>query len=185
MNIAKRLVVLVALPSLIGCATMAVDSDYDPAANFSGLKTYAWLPEPETGGDENKARNPLMDAYIRTAIEQGLAAKGYTQSESPDFQVGYHASLAGKQSVQVYNTYYGYGPGWYGPAVIAPAPVAQVYEYAEGTLLIDIVDPAARKLMWRGSANADLNRNPSTEEKQRKVDAAVEKILKRFPPTPK
>jgi hypothetical protein len=183
MKLTNTLTALIAAISLVGCATMAVDSDFDPAANFTGLKAYAWLPEPGGQGDDNKARNPLMDAYIRTAIEKGLAAKGYVLGDAPDFQVGYHASVQGRQSVQVMNSYYGYGPGWYGPAMMAPSvPVAQVYEYSEGTLIIDIVDPEARKLVWRGSAQADLDRNPSTEQKQHKVDEAVTKILERFPP---
>lgn len=186
MNIAKGVVTLVAVTSLFGCASMAINADFDPQANFTGLKTYAWLPEPEGQDSDPRQGNPLMDAYIRKAIENELAAKGYTKSESPDFHLGYHASLAGKQSVQMVNTYYGYGPGWYAPGMMAPVVATpQVYEYSEGSLIIDIVDPTAHKLMWRGSAQADLNRNPSTEEKQRKVDAAVEKILKRFPPIQK
>jgi len=111
-----------------------------------------------------------------------LAAKGYTKGTSPDFQIGYNASVVGKQTVQMMNTYYGYAPGWYASGTMA---TAQVYEYKEGTLVIDIVDPAARKLIWRGSAQAELNRNPSTEEKKRKADEAVKKIFEQFPPKPK
>ena len=184
MNMAKQVVTLVAAASLFGCATMAVTSDHDPNANFTGLKTYTWLPKPEGDGADPQHGNPLMDAYIRKSIENALAAKGYTPvSGTADFQIGYHASRADKQSVQAVNTYYGYGRGWYGPGMMAPrVATTQVYEYVEGTLIIDIVDPAARKLIWRGSAQAELNRNPSTEEKQHNVDAAVEKILKQFPP---
>jgi hypothetical protein len=166
-----------------GCATMNITSDYDPKASFSSLKTYAWLPDPEGQSTDLKRVNPLMDEYVRNEIEKVLAAKGYTKGASPDFQVGYHVSVVGRQSVQYMNTYYGYAPGWYSPGMTATVP--QVYEYNEGTLVIDIVDPAARKLIWRGSAQAELNRNPSTEEKKRKVDTAVEKIFQQFPPKPK
>jgi hypothetical protein len=173
-----------------GCARMTISTDYDPEASFSGWKTYAWLPEPEKKPIGLHGENPALDKYIRESIDKELATKGYVKQapESADFLVGYNASLVANMSVGVLNSYYNYPPGWGWNYTTAYAPGAhetQVYEYSVGTLIIDVAGPKTHQLVWRGTAQAELNRRPSLEEKKSKIDKAIRKILERFPPKEK
>ncbi len=68
---------------------------------------------------------------------------------------------------------HGFGP-YYGASL--------VLEYLETTLILDIFDARKNELVWRGWATADLARNPRPEKVRKFADAAVQKILKKFPP---
>lgn len=176
---------------LAACSTLEVTTDYDPSAVFAGLKRYAWLPEPQKKtGDPRIDDNTLLEQRIREAVDDALAAKGYVLSDAdPDFLVGYHVSLDKRQSVQVLNDYYGYGPGWgwrygsaYRPMGYAGPPDAYVYEYEEGTIILDVVSPANRELMWRGSARDEVQFESTPEQSAAKIREAVQAMLERFPP---
>ena len=99
------------LVALVGCSSMSVTSDYDPSADFSGLKTYQWVKLQGTGDALEKA--PLLMKRVMIAVDKALVAKGYSKvdSESPDFYVAVHAGV--KDKVNVTNYGYNYG-GWYG-----------------------------------------------------------------------
>ena len=51
-----------------------------------------------------------------------------------------------------------------------------------GTLLIDVLD-RQRSLIWRGSTSSRVRRNQGPEERQERIDTAVNAILNQFPPT--
>jgi hypothetical protein len=57
-----------------------------------------------------------------------------------------------------------------------------IRQYEEGTLVIDFVDAASRKLVWRGTGSGALESEPTPEETTRGIDRAVAKILEQFPP---
>ena len=51
-----------------------------------------------------------------------------------------------------------------------------------GTLIIDVFDAAERELVWRGSGEGRVNQARSPEDRQERIDDAVRKILRDFPP---
>jgi hypothetical protein len=166
----------------VGCTNIRVQSDYDPEAPFSGLETYAWSPDTGTKSDDPRIDNSLMDDRIRAAVDRELAASGFepASDRAPDFLMTYHASLRTKlESVTTaagYRGSYGYG-AWGGYAQTLPA------EYEEGTLILDVIDPEANRLIWRGTAQARAHRGDATpEERSERINAVVAKILAQFPP---
>lgn len=164
---------------ITGCATMNLATDYDPSANFSGLKTYAWVPSPSRGPDDPRVDNTLLESRIHAAVDSALAAKGYRQDTSgkPDFLVGYHAAVRDKMDVYAMNDMYGYRRGWgWGVSDV------QVYQYEEGSLVLDVVDPTTKQLLWRGSAQAEVNRRLAPEAREQRIQEAVRRLLERFPP---
>jgi hypothetical protein len=72
----------------------------------------------------------------------------------------------------------GYGWGWWGFA----GTETYVDQYEQGTLILDVIDAGSNKLIWRGSAAARVVDDKTPEERTRRVNEAVEKILERFPP---
>jgi hypothetical protein len=192
MSRAMRAPVIVLAALISGCSSMEISYDVDPQANFAGLKTYQWIKEPPIPtGDPRIDGNTILATRIQEAVDTGLAARGFrTVASDPDFLVAYHVSLDRRQSVQTLNRYYGYGPGWgygygasYRPGYWAGAPETYVYEYEEGTLILDIVNPKNKELMWRGSAQDEVHFTSTPEKDQTRLDEAVHKMLLKFPPS--
>ncbi|MDX1486904.1 MAG: DUF4136 domain-containing protein [Acidiferrobacterales bacterium] len=181
-----RSLLLLSFVALGGCSTMQVHSDYDPAASFDGLQTYDWVKTETNPTADPRLSDPLLDKRIRELVEKQLATQGYDRSSTgtADFMVGYHVAVEKKLAVSTMNDYYGYRAGWgwsYGAGTGRVMPESYVYEYEQGSLIIDIVNPKTRELMWRGSAQAEVNQKRGAEQ----LAEAVERILERFPPKQK
>lgn len=56
-------------------------------------------------------------------------------------------------------------------------------EFDEGTLVIDLLDPASASVLWRGLARDEVDWRMSPTEIDTRIRGAVRKILERFPPT--
>ena len=168
-----------------GCVGFQVTQDYDPATDFSGYRSWYWLP-PSPSGDP-RVDNDLVDARIRRAVEAALSARGYrkTSKGEGDFAVGYHVLIEGKTDVRTVNDYYGYGPGWgrYGGRIGSGRTETYVDQYEQGTLIIDVIDKGSMKLAWRGSTSARLQETSARQERTERVQEAVDAILAEFPPS--
>ena len=172
---------LALMAALVDCVTVRVSQDYDPAADFSGLRTWAWMPGPQPKTGDLRVDSPLINARVRAAVDATLAARGFVPAgdAAPDFRVGYHLSLEQKLSVQTVDTYYGYGRhGRWGGA----GTQTYVNQYDEGTLIIDVADARREQLVWRGWGSRRISRSPTPEKTTQVIDDAVARILAQFPP---
>ncbi len=186
MSLVTRSIPLLLFALLAGCSTMQVHSDYDPSASFTGLKSYDWIKAAKKVTGDPRLDDPALDKRIREIVESRLATQGYTKVSdgTPDFLVGYHVALEKRLAVSTMNDYYGYRAGWgwsYGAGTGTMMPQSYTYEYEQGSLIIDVVSPKTHDLMWRGSAQAEVNRKKGREQ----LNEAVTRILERFPPKPK
>ena len=184
-------IVIVMGAMVAGCSTIETSYDFDPKADFASLKKYLWLDMPQKlTGDPRIDGNTILASRIHEAVDTALAARGFRKvSSDPDFLVAYHVSLDKRRSVQTLNSYYGYGPGWgygygasYRPGYWAGAPETYVYEYEEGTLILDIVNPDNKELIWRGSARDEVHFKSTPEKDQTQLNEAVHAMLENFPP---
>ena len=56
----------------------------------------------------------------------------------------------------------------------------QTYQYTQGTLSVDLVDPSRKVLIWEGVAEGELSRKVR-ENLQAAVDEAVRDIFAKYP----
>jgi hypothetical protein len=162
-----------------------IQTDFNPQQDFSGYKTYVWAPPPKTGNP--RLDSPLLQQRIQAAVDSALAAKGYVLATTgePDFYVGYYAAVDQQVDVQTVNSYYGgaYGWGWYGGmGGMYSSTSARVYD--QGTLIVDVADAKKKEIVWRGSAQAEVNREVNQEERQRRLNDVAKRIFADFPPKP-
>jgi hypothetical protein len=165
-----------------GCSTISVNHDFDTEADFTTYKTYAWLQEPVTAvgnAAAAKQQNTLLDKRIRSAVEAELQAKGMTvDTGNPDVLLVYHTGVDSKINVTdwgyTYPTRYG---GWYGDRDV------DVYQYEEGTLIVDLIDAKADQLVWRGTATKTLEDNPSPERVEQNMREVVGRMFADYPPS--
>jgi hypothetical protein len=175
----RMTVLLAGVAVLHGCSQFKIRTDYDRAADFQALRTYAWRPEPPLPSGDPRFDNSLIDSRVRAAVERVLAAKGYAKaSGEPDFLVGYHAVVRSKTDVAAIDRHYGYRGVGFGGTYL------DVRTYEEGTLLIDVIDPPTMKLLWRGSATGVVLEKASPEKREQRINDAVADIFEEFPPRP-
>jgi hypothetical protein len=151
-----------------------VTYDYDRTANFSRFRTYTW-----TRG--NPVTDPLNHQRIVRAVETQLAARGFTKVDSgrnPDVFVAYHAAM--DQSIEIN----AFGSGGFGPYGLGGSRMgtARADKVTVGSVVVDMVDAADRKMVWRGSASQELDPRASAEKKDKAVNKAIEKMFKNYPP---
>ena len=168
--------IVIAALFLAGCSTISVNQDYDPAYDFSKLKTFGFIPITEEAGIDQLNATRLGDA-----IKANLTAKGYTLSEQADFGIALFFTKDTKTSIQSTGYGYGYGYGYRGYGGMGGS--TYVTQYEEGTLVIDFVDMAKQELVWRGVGTGALSDSPSVEERTENINNAVSQILAQFPPT--
>ena len=171
-NVIKIFAILFFIGLTISCSTIYdVKHDYDRQANFSGLKTFDWMQAPERAGE-----NDLIVRRIKKAVNTELQAKGLLKTaNNPDFLIAeYHGK---RDQIQVSDAGHGRG-GRYG---YRPVGVS-AYTFEEGSLILDFVDAKSKQMIWRGSAKAEVQNIMTPEEREKLINEAVKKILKKFPP---
>jgi hypothetical protein len=149
-----------------------VTTDFDHSFDFSQVHTFT-----VTFGTEWS--NPLQQQRAKTDITQQLTAKGWTEAADPataDATVIIHGSVKEEKSLDTF--YSGGGWGWGGG--MAQTNVNVVHT---GSMLVDIFNTKTKKLIFRGTASDELSDKP--QKNSEKLDKAVEKIFKDFPPKEK
>jgi len=180
---------LLALFTLSACSTLSVDYDYNQKIDFNNYKTFDWLPFPK-----DMQVDELNRARFVTAVEDNLAKKGFEQNTSqPDFVIATHFGKENK--IDITNWGYSYAPsGYYGghgyrhpgsygyAGGYAATGGVSVYEYEQGTLILDLVDAKTKTLIWRATAKAIISPASTPEKQTEKIRDAVTEILENFPP---
>lgn len=157
-----------------GCSTISVNQDYDPAYDFSKLKTFGFIPITSEAGIDQLNADRLGEA-----LKTNLLAKGFSLAEQADFGIALFFTKSTKTDITTTGGYgYGYGYRGYGGM-----GYTDIYQYDEGTLVIDFIDMAENKLIWRGIGSGVMSDNPSVEERTANINYAVSEILAQFPPT--
>jgi hypothetical protein len=151
-----------------GCSGVSVNTDYDREADFAGYETFAWVP-----GNAEAARNPLLLKRVQKMAEGILSEKGYRRLEdadAADMLVGF--SGHSKDKVEVWTNDYYSSPAWWGYRDV------DVYQYTEGTLVVDILDGVSDQLVWRGNATGVIDDPPRDD----RILQSLQKVLAKFPP---
>jgi hypothetical protein len=163
-----------------GCSSMQVWSEHDPRASFDDRGTYAWkIPEGADAADEGTV-DPILDARVRSAVDAELVKRGFVEVDAePDMLVAYQI---GVQDRQVVTAVYDEPAYSYGYTTRTRTRRSTVYEYEEGTLSLDFVDPASGRPIWRGSARAEIDPSGSQQQRDERIAEAVRRMLDLFPP---
>ena len=81
----KNIFVALAVLALSACSSMKSGWDYDPSANFTQYKTYAWVAQKADSAGYHL--DGLMDQRVREAMNSQLASKGMTLVDAKDADV--------------------------------------------------------------------------------------------------
>ena len=154
-----------------------------PDVSLNDLHFFRMLPNPDrrdgrpvTGEDDPMVANSIANRALRERIIKSFQDRGYAlDNRSADFAVAFYASAREKLDVTRWDYGYPFYPGW--PRYPQHAPA--VTQYTEGSVVIDVVRPGSRQLLWRGVGTAVLTDDPIENVTQ--LTKAAEAIVAKFP----
>jgi hypothetical protein len=157
---------------------MSVSSHVERGLDFGRYRTWNWGPaDTLPTGDARLDANPFFLDHVQGAVEKGLAARGISgpTPDAPQLLIHFHASINDRIDVNGIDNRRGY---------CLNACTENVIRYEAGTLVLDFVDAATNKVIWRGWAQDTVEGVLDNEDRMaKKIDEAVTRMLARLPPS--
>jgi hypothetical protein len=171
---------------LASCASKpTIESDYDHTVDFSQYKTYGFF---NPMGIENPNYSSIYGSIFRAAISKEMESRGYVQSDNPDLMLNVSGRLQDKTKVTTTSDpymgggYYGYRRGAYGAwGGYGYGTTTHVSNYTEGTVNVDMVDRAQKRMVWEGVAVGRVNEKKTNEETRANIYAGIKEMFAGYP----
>ncbi|WP_083608196.1 DUF4136 domain-containing protein [Teredinibacter haidensis] len=183
MSLLKKFSGLLSLIVLIsGCANQPSSVDYREGYDFSNLRRYAMLDV-----DTSVYENPKVSELEIERVEQLMTAelaKRYTlaEKEQADFLVRFFLVVEERMKVDTFNATFGMFRGGYGYHYGLETPEVKNTYFQQGSIIVDILDAKTDDVIWRGSTEGKIRKNPTPEERKARVARLLKDLFARFPP---
>jgi len=183
----SRLVFIAAIAvALAACASgPRIQTDYDHTTDFSQYKTFNFF---NPMGIESPNYSSIYGSIFRDAIGKEMASRGYTLSDRPDLLINVSGRLQDKTRVTTTSDpfmaggYYGYRRGAYGAwGGYGYGTSTHVSNYTEGTINVDMVDRAQKRMVWEGVAVGRVNEKKTNEERRANIHAGIQEMFAAYP----
>ena len=167
---------LMALALLLMPLALNQAADYqasaDPSQDFGAYGSFGWLNRPPQAPDQEQ-RNPVLDRIFREEVAAALGARNLLEKMDGDvdllliYYVDPRAALA---SYSAGYTVGGHTDGWLLPQ--------KPYKEKKSVVVIDAVDGASFRLVWRGSFAVSL---AEPWVLARRIRKAARQMVRRIP----
>jgi hypothetical protein len=182
-------VALATLAALAACASSRKSMDElleNPSLHIM-VSDDALGPSPATFDFETKLYRladpaaydlAAVDARVAAALEGALVPRGFRrETEEPDLLLSYAIAVDSAISGEDLNAAYA-------DEFQVAFPEAQPDErlnYHQGTLIVDFVDRASRRLLWRGAIMANVDVDVTDADRDRRARYVAEILLRHYP----
>jgi hypothetical protein len=161
-----RALTLAALSTMASLVLAGIAVEFDEGTDFSRFGTY--ILKEGTPAHRDSARR-----QIANSVEAALNGKGLQQVEQdPDIYVVTHVLMDVQSLGKLADPDY-----W---EFITGVAGVDAYKVGAATLVVDVVDAKKQKVVWRAVATEAVK--GSVQQMQKKVDKAIRKLFKRYPP---
>ena len=167
---------------LAACSTtpsLQARTDYNREFDFSGVDSIAIQPVQRA----NLAAVRISDmqvARMNDAFRNALQARGLKvvdDNAQADLLMTWHLVTEERMDVRTYNTHSSYNCWRCGPSVSD----VSVRQYTQGTLIVDMIDPARNRSVWRSIVQTRL-RQTDAEQAEALRNEAARASFAEFPP---
>jgi hypothetical protein len=146
-----------------GCGA-TVRATTTPGTNLSRYRTFGFAQPVHPSTQTAAFLTSPAGQTAQNAIARDLESKGLQQAtQNPDFLIAIHEVVQQEEQLGEWD--------YFGP----PAG----YQYTQGTIIVDFIDPATRNVFWRGTAT-DVVLHPENPDLG-KLSAAVDKLMQQYP----
>jgi hypothetical protein len=175
------------LPLLAFAGDGGVKWDFDPDGNFSNLKTFSFLQMPENQKTGFMADRELRN-QLRNLIADGLNSRGMNEvprDQPHDIAVRFWVAIRKKEETTITTNpdpwFYwgGYPPFLAGPWGYWYDEIVTTH-YHEGIMIVDLISPATKQLLWRVYLTQKIEGNGSGWTNAQKN---IKKGFANLPPT--
>jgi len=161
----------------LGCSSVKFHVDNGPIK----ARTFSFVRLGPAQAPSEKSIVAVHAAF-QDAITRSLAAKGISkQPTGGDVTVAYLVVGGNNAATTSLNDYYGYSSD-------ANALVDMIHKqqtvkdqnrnyFQEGTLVVDLVDPATGKLLWRNSIERDIVRDVTPETRVERIQQVTDAVF--------
>lgn len=172
-------------------ATSGIDHTSAISASEGALgnkNTFAWYqPTPQSRAAYGPGYSASLNEQMLKAVEEELQRKGYSKTTvNPDMLVAYDVSVSVPDAMdkpELYGPDFGYSYAYmagyrysYGNGQLPGYRAVDLFK--QGTLIIDVIDPKNKQLLWRGWTEGAVKKSDAGYSKTRSL---VQEILKRLP----
>src|SRR5690554_6899161 len=166
---------LAAMVALLGGCAAKVVTDYDRNAAFASYQSWAFAP------DAGKGYTSLDSGRVEAAVARELTAHelDHGSADTADLLVSYRIDEVERLDTTGFSYGLGFGRGRFGWGLSTAPPVREV---REGQLVVELVDSATQRVVWRGASKRYLNENQSPDTRQELIDEVVTEMFNRYPP---
>jgi hypothetical protein len=185
----KQALVVVAVLALAVAVVQAgvkVRAEFDKEYDFSKARTFGWHPDGagevkllmREGGDPEQIR-ARWEPTIKDAVEKEMTQRGLSPATSgvPDLYLNYYFLSGPNSEAQTRGQFIGAVPPWGVPDFEMTTTSLKIFE--QGTLILDIIDGPKRQIVWRGIAEAQVDRQRTPAEREKRIREAVGELLKK------
>ena len=122
------------------------------------------------------AKRAIAGDIVMSLANEILMGRGYSPVDAePDFYATFFVKGTQEEEATMVTTSWFYGPTPYWSGA-----TQTIYKkFLAGTLVIDIVDAKANRLVWRAFCQDEIS---DMKERHKNIAKAVEKAFKEFPP---
>ena len=182
------LTLLLALGATVVAQKIEVRVQRDKSFAFSGVKTWDWHPDGAgdvkmmtRAGEDPAPIKAKFEPAILEAVEKELLARGLTRrTDGPaDVLVNYYVLvMPATNSTQL---------GHFLPSIaeygLPPftTPTTRLKAFEQGTLVLDVVDPKQKAVIWRGIAETEARRDLTPDQRRVRLGKAIQEIVKKLP----
>jgi hypothetical protein len=182
-------IAVLALAVAVVHAGVKVRAEFDKEYDFSKARTFGWHPDGagevkllmREGGDPEEIR-ARWEPTIKDAVEQEMKKRGLAPAASgtPDLLMHYYFLSGPNSESQYRGQFIGAVPPWGLPDFAMTTTSFKIFE--QGTLVLDLIDGPKRQIVWRGIAEAEVNRQRTPAERDKAIREGVSELLKKYPP---
>jgi len=181
--LASSLALLVIISLLAGCAAPGptIIANANPETDFSNFRTYNFI-QPLSTDRTDGARTPLSSMLVNSMTRE-MSSRGFQQAESPDLLVDFFVVTEERLDVRTTPATTSMSmrthPRSRHSVSVWGAQQTTIRQYTEGTLGIDLIDPANNSLAWEGAAQGRV-RQDVRNMSQGDIDELTRQIMEQF-----
>jgi hypothetical protein len=176
--------VFAALAGLCACSTTPRPiTNTDPSADFAGYRTFGFIENPSTNTRDYES---LVTTFLKAAVAREMDRRGLEYAESPDLVVNFYVNTEDRittRRVPTTNAYYGWRDPFYDTWGGYLGYQTEIDQFTEGTLHIDVVEAASRRLIWEGRLAGRVT-EAAIANMEASIDKGVRIIMSEFPVRP-